>query len=197
MPTKNELRKTMKALLAALPPDQFAAEGGKAAERLAEAGVWKQFRRTLLYCSMPGEIATRPLINLAFRGGKEAYFPVTAGGRIRFYRADSEEGPWTEGAYGIREPAARSGERLFRPEDGPFLVITPGLAFDRSGNRMGRGGGFYDRFFAEMDSASAVYRAAAFCLDCQILPEVPVESLDKKVDALCAAGEFLVFHDDA
>jgi 5-formyltetrahydrofolate cyclo-ligase len=194
MQTKSELRKTMKALLAALPPEQFAAEGERAAGRLAETGVWKDSRRVLLYCSMPGEIAMRPLIDLAFRDGKEMYFPRTEGDLMRFYRVDSPDGPWTTGAFGIREPADRGEGRLFRvPDSEPFLAVTPGLAFDRSGGRMGRGGGYYDKFFAGLDAARAVYRAAGYCLACQIVSEVPVENLDKKINALCTAEEFLVF----
>ncbi|MDR2053404.1 MAG: 5-formyltetrahydrofolate cyclo-ligase [Treponema sp.] len=195
MQTKNELRKIMKALLAALPPEQFTVEGGQAARRLAETGFWKDSRRVLLYCSMPGEIAMPPLINLAFREGKETYFPKTEGDLMRFYRVDSPDGPWTTGAFGIREPADCGGGRLFRVPDAaadPFLVVTPGLAFDRAGCRLGRGGGYYDKFFAGLDASCVVYRAAAYCLACQIVREVPVECTDKRINALCTAGEFLV-----
>jgi 5-formyltetrahydrofolate cyclo-ligase len=195
MQTKNELRKTMKALLAALPPEQFTAEGECAAKRLAETGVWKDSRRVLLYCSMPGEIAMLSLTGLAFRDGKELYFPKTVGNLMRFYRVDSPSGPWTTGAFGIREPAECGEERLFRaPDAGSFLVVTPGLAFDRTGRRLGRGGGFYDRFFAGLDTSRAVYFAAGYCLACQIVDEVPIESTDKKLNALCTARDFLVFN---
>jgi 5-formyltetrahydrofolate cyclo-ligase len=196
MQTKNELRKTMKALLAALPPDQFTTEGERAAERLAETNVWKDSRRVLLYCSMPGEIAMRPLIKAAFRDGKEMYFPRTEGPLMRFYRVDSPDGPWTTGAFGIRESADCGGERLFRAPvnvPDPFLVVTPGLAFDRAGRRLGRGGGYYDRFFAGLDASHAAYYAAGYCLGCQIVRDVPVENTDKRIGALCTAGEFLVF----
>ncbi|MDR1128457.1 MAG: 5-formyltetrahydrofolate cyclo-ligase, partial [Treponema sp.] len=177
MQTKKELRKTMKALLAALPAGQFAVEGEQAAKRLAETGVWKNSRRLLLYCSMAGEIAMQPLIDLAFRGGREMYFPKVEGDIMRFYRVDSPEGPWAGGAFGIREPGECGGGRLFDAQDtDPFLVVTPGLAFDRSGGRMGRGGGLSDKFFAGLDSKRAVYCAAGYCLACQITQEVPAGS---------------------
>jgi 5-formyltetrahydrofolate cyclo-ligase len=194
--TKKDLRKTMKALLAAIPPEQFAAEGECAAKRLAGTRFWKDSRRVLLYCSMSGEIATAHLIDLAFREGREMYFPKTEGDNMRFYRVDSPDGPWTTGAFGIREPEDCGSQRLFRAErtaDAPFLVVTPGLAFDRSGGRMGRGRGYYDKFFIGLDAARAVYRAAAYCLACQVVSEVPTGNLDKKVNALCTAEEFLVF----
>jgi 5-formyltetrahydrofolate cyclo-ligase len=196
MQTKIELRKTMKALLAAIPPEQFTAEGERVAGRLAETGLWKESGRVLLYCSMPGEISMAPLIKLAFRDGREMYFPRTEGDRMRFYLVDSPNGPWTTGAFGIREPADCGEGRLFRVRDAAvdtFLVVTPGLAFDRAGGRMGRGGGYYDKFFAGLDASRAVFRADGFCLACQIVREVPVESLDKKINALCTAEEFLVF----
>jgi 5-formyltetrahydrofolate cyclo-ligase len=196
MQTKSELRKTMKALLTAIPSGQFTAEGERAAGRLTETGVWKESGRVLLYCSMPGEISMTSLIDLAFHDGKEMYFPRTEGDRMRFYRIDSPNGPWTTGAFGIREPADCGEGRLFRVQDAvsePFLVVTPGLAFDRSGGRMGRGGGYYDKLFAGLDVSRAVYRAAGYCLACQIVSKVPVENLDKRINALCTAEEFLVF----
>jgi 5-formyltetrahydrofolate cyclo-ligase len=194
MPAKQELRKTMKKWLAALPPEQFTVEGGQAAERLANTGAWQRFRKVLLYCSMPGEIAMRPLIDLAFRDGKETYFPKTEGESQRFFRIDSADGPWTVGAFGITEPADCGGDRLVRagaddPE--PVLVITPGLAFDREGRRMGRGRGYYDKFFAFLDGAS--YYSVGFCLTSQVIAEVPADNWDKKLDALCTAGGFWVF----
>jgi 5-formyltetrahydrofolate cyclo-ligase len=194
--TKKDLRETMKALLTAIPPEQFAAEGEGAAKRLAGTRFWKDSRRVLLYCSMSGEIATTPLINLAFQEGREMYFPKTEGDSMRFYRINSPDGPWTTGTFGIREPEDCGNQRLFREEHAaadPFLVVTPGLAFDRSGGRMGRGRGYYDKFFAGLDAARAVYRAAAYCLACQVVSKVPTGSLDKKVSALCTAEEFLVF----
>ena len=196
MPTKSELRKTMKALLAAIRREQLTAEGERSAGRLSETGVWKDSRRVLLYCSMPGEIAMRPLIDLAFREGREMYFPRGEGDAMRFYRVDSPDGPWTTGAFGIREPADCGGGRLFRTRDAasdPFLVVTPGLAFDRAGGRLGRGGGYYDKFFSGLDASRAVYRAAGYCLACQIADKVPVGNLDKRINALCTAEEFLVF----
>jgi 5-formyltetrahydrofolate cyclo-ligase len=113
---------------------------------------------------------------------------------MSFYRVDSPDGPWITGAFGIREPADSGSERLFHASrvPDPFLVITPGFAFDRTGSRMGRGGGYYDKFFAALDSSHAAYYAVAFCLDCQIVREVPVDLFDKKVNAVCTATEFFV-----
>jgi 5-formyltetrahydrofolate cyclo-ligase len=117
---------------------------------------------------------------------------------MRFYRVDSAQGgmaqsPWTTGAFGIREPADCSAGRLFRGEDGPALVVTPGLAFDKEGRRVGRGGGYYDKFLAFMDGKGASYYTIGFCLASQVIEEVPVDSHDKRLNALCTGEGFWSF----
>jgi 5-formyltetrahydrofolate cyclo-ligase len=112
---------------------------------------------------------------------------------MRFYRAFSAapEKGWETGAFNIREPEAAE---VFRPSRSPFLVVTPGLAFDRNGGRLGRGRAFYDRFFAELNAggtvpdtggaASATYAACGICLRCQLVDHVPTDARDKPMDAV-------------
>jgi 5-formyltetrahydrofolate cyclo-ligase len=78
---------------------------------------------------------------------------------------------------------------IWHPDLGPLheaaLIIVPGLAFDRQGNRLGRGGGYYDRLlFAERQkSPSAIAVGVGF--DHQLIDEVPHEQHDQRVDLLC------------
>ena len=76
--------------------------------------------------------------------------------------------------------------------DFPTLVLTPGLAFDREGRRLGRGAGYYDRFFAELDKDSREYTALGLCMDFQIVEKVPVEPNDKKMDGLLTGTELIL-----
>jgi len=64
------------------------------------------------------------------------------------------------------------------------LVLVPGLAFDPSFNRLGRGGGYYDRCIAALRRAPAPPKIIGLCLEQQVLNEIPVEAHDQKVDAL-------------
>jgi 5-formyltetrahydrofolate cyclo-ligase len=191
---KKELRKKMKALLKTVGESTNKTEGAEAAARLCGTDDWKRYRRVLLYVSMEDEFDTAPLLERAFAEGKEVYVPRTEGdSQMRFYRIRSMEGPWTIGAFDIREPLDCTGETLFKPGDGPALIATPALAFDRKGNRMGRGRGYYDRFFASLPEDGDFF-LCGYCLSVQIVDEVPVEPFDRRVNALCTAREYLRFN---
>jgi 5-formyltetrahydrofolate cyclo-ligase len=185
----------MKQKLNALPKRQFSDEGGLAAKRLAGTGLWKAYDRILIYLSMPDELDTSALLEIAFSEGKDVYSPkVETDTSMRFFRVTRDESSWVTGAFDIREPAGRE-EDVFRPEDGKALVISPGLAFDRSGRRLGRGKGFYDRFYEKLFAASPDSACCALCLSCQIVDEVPVEQFDRKVNAICTKDEFITITD--
>jgi 5-formyltetrahydrofolate cyclo-ligase len=154
----------MKVALAALSPAEFTAAGNAAAEKLRRSPFWQNNDTVLLFLSMAGEIDTSPLLEAAFLDKKTVYLPKieeeqggSIGQSMRFYRVFSAapEKGWETGAFNIREPAATEA---FCPSCSPFLVVTPGLAFDQSGGRLGRGRAFYDRFFAALavsDTTSA------------------------------------------
>ena len=175
--TKTELRKTVKFRLAAVAPQQFAAAGRKAAGELVRLSRWNEYRSVLVFISIKDEIDTRPIITAAFNSGKFVFAPKTDGDDPAFYQI-GQNGSHTGG--------------ILRPEDFPALVITPGLAFDRSLNRLGRGRSFYDRFFAAMDASKRNYTALGLCLDCQLFDEVPMDPWDKKLDMLLTESGFIL-----
>ena len=90
-------------------------------------------------------------------------------------RVDNMDTEFMPGPKGIMEPV---GEEIIRPEN-IDLVIVPGRAFDRSCNRVGQGGGFYDSFLTKL-RGDCVKCAPAF--DVQILDNVPVCDHDLQVD---------------
>jgi 5-formyltetrahydrofolate cyclo-ligase len=197
--SKQELRRTLRKQLAAIPPGLFQDEGKRAAEFMALYQPWQDAGTALLFLSAPGEIETAPLLDLAFRQGKRVFLPRVEGEIARFFRVESADGPWQTGAFGIREPLVENPDLIeeFPPRSGgdgkPVVLVTPGMAFDRQGNRMGHGKGYYDRFFARLDSLGLSYLRVALCLEQQIIPQVPVESWDKKMDALCTGAGILSF----
>jgi 5-formyltetrahydrofolate cyclo-ligase len=193
--TKKELRKIMKQTLNALPKEQFKAECVKAAARLIKTDLWKRYDRVLIYLSMPDELDTSALLDAAFSQGKQVYSPkVESDTTMRFFRVSRDESSWVSGAFDIREPAGKETD-VFKPEDGKALVISPGLAFDRTGNRRGRGKGFYDRFYEKLFAASPDSACCALCMSVSIVEDVPVEQFDRKVNAICTQNEFIDLQD--
>jgi 5-formyltetrahydrofolate cyclo-ligase len=201
----------MKARLAALPPDSFSLAGERAVGRLLQHPVWRRYGSLLLFLSLKDEIDTQLILEASFTAGKKVFAPRIDGlrdeegaparprGDLVFHRifpSGTKGGALRKGAYGIREPLPAPETRLGKG-DFPALILTPGLAFDPQGRRLGRGGGYYDRFLAALDagktsallegSAAALpYTAFGLCMECQLVPLLPADPWDKRMDAVCS-----------
>jgi 5-formyltetrahydrofolate cyclo-ligase len=92
----------------------------------------------------------------------------------------------SETPLGIREPA----QGVPIPVANIDLVVVPGLGFDRDGNRIGRGRGFYDRFLAHRDFQGT---SCALALEEQVVDHVPSEDMDVQVDMLVTDTEIRRF----
>lgn len=147
-PSRATLRKTMRQARRALPD----AERRRAAESLCRVLLkrpeLRKARRIALYLANDGELDPAPLARALWRLGKRLYLPVLhpyAEGRLWFaeYRPDSR---MRRNRYGIPEPDLRHAGQL--KAQALDVVLTPLVAFDTDGNRLGMGGGYYDRTFA-------------------------------------------------
>jgi 5-formyltetrahydrofolate cyclo-ligase len=129
---------------------------------------------------MKDEIDTEPLIKAVFEDKKSVFVPKIIKNSLHFFRITDLNG-LEIGAFNIREP--RSGVEL-TDQDFPACIVTPGLAFDRNGRRLGRGKGYYDRFFAEIDRKNLPYVSIGLCSAEHVVDEVPFQAFDKKVDVV-------------
>ena len=188
---KDETRKEVKAQLKKTQNEEFFSQGALAASIFNKSQIWLESKTILIFLSMKLEIDTQPLIEAALNANKKVFIPVVKGENIVFLSISSANGPWIEGPFGIREP---SGGEPLTQKDFPVLVITPGLAFDRKGNRLGKGRGYYDRFFASLDAEKRQYKTIGLCLDSQIINEVPVEKTDKKMNGLLTGKELVILN---
>lgn len=133
------------------------------------------------YASTPTEPATDVLITALRLAGHRVWVPRVREERLEWVRIDEGTG-WSSGPFGIREP------------DGPGQAVLPGttavvfmpaLAVDRDGNRLGQGGGFYDRAMLDLPTQDdgGPPRVALVFRD-EVLDSVPVEPHDLPVDAI-------------
>ncbi len=175
---KAAIRRTMHEALAALDDGERARRGRLVAERAEALPELRAAATLLLFRSLPAEVPTESLFSGALARGQRVYAPRIEGGGLVFVRI----GP---------ETRWRRGPRLAieEPEDGalladgelPALAIVPGLAFTERCDRLGRGGGHYDRALAAAPLAGRL-RTVGLSLDLQVLREIPVAPHDVAVD---------------
>ena len=133
---------------------------------------------SLGFVSYGSEICTTEILENALQDGKEVYVPKVEGREMRFYRIRSLT-ELKEGYKGIREPQGNTESYVFTPENAAgSLFLMPGSVFDPLGNRLGYGGGFYDRYLADKEALRL--RSIAVGFRCQQAKEVPVEETDIK-----------------
>jgi 5-formyltetrahydrofolate cyclo-ligase len=172
---KRLLRREISALRKAVPAERWQEAGRAVAARLAALPEWPRAARVALYAALPDELPTRALFDSLRGEGREALLPRIAGERLEFVPV----GRWEElhpGRYGVPQPPAGRAAVGLQAAD---LVVLPGVAFDARGNRLGRGGGHYDRTFA----AAAVRPVlCGVALELQLVDEVPHGAGDQPVD---------------
>ena len=137
-------------------------------ETLTKLPEYRNAERIMAYADYNHEVMTRYIIEEAWKAGKEVAVPKVVGKDMIFYRL-TDFSQLEPGYFGIPEPVR--GE-IVKWEDA--LMVMPGVAFDPENNRVGYGGGFYDRFLEKHPDITRL--AVAF--DFQILDLVPTEPTD-------------------
>jgi len=131
-----------------------------------------------LYCyvSYNQEVETRDLISYACSIGKKVAVPKVEGKEMEFYYIDSLD-DLEVGYQGILEPITTK-----KAMESKVCLLMPGLAFDTSKNRVGYGGGFYDRYLAA--HKDTVFHKLAVAFDFQVVDSIETEEFDEKVDMI-------------
>ena len=183
---KRHLRRQMKAALGAMPAEDAAAASRAACAALVAMEEFRDARAVMLYNPIPGEVDCVPIARAAWGAGKIVLLPkvLLAERRMTPVRWASPDDEMLVGSFGIGEPA--SGEDW--PIEDIDLIVVPAVAYDRRGRRLGRGGGFYDRFLAQ-DKLQATTCGLAFAQ--QIVEELPAESHDCPVEIVVTDREVL------
>ena len=142
---RRELRHKRRAMLSG----HRSALAARLARRIASSQVFQRSLRVAAYLPNDGEMDLRPLIRRAWKLGKHCYLPALNRHRLWFlpYQADT---PLVDNRFGIPEPDLSPRKRW--PLQTLDLVLAPLVAFDDNGNRLGMGGGFYDRTFSYLAS---------------------------------------------
>ena len=188
---KKLLRSRIKKLLENTAKEDFLSQGEKAAALLSSSPYWAEAKSILIFMSLTNEINTNPIIKMALEEGRKVYIPRQENGKLNFYHYASIDDPLLIGEYGIKEPYTGERYKAQKQNKENTLIITPGLAFGSKGERLGRGKGYYDIFFNELDSKEKKYVAIGMCMDFQLIDSIPTEEHDKKMDAVLTGSVFI------
>lgn len=173
--TKQDVRRSVRARIGALPIAERARLSADLCRRLETTEAWRRTRTILLYASLPDEVDTAPLIAAARQQAKRVVLPAVDGDRLilRYYEASQ----MTTGRFSILEPMA-SAERLVDVARIDLAVI-PGRAFTSDGLRLGRGRGYYDRLLPALHCPTV-----GLAFPCQVWDALPTDPWDVRLSAV-------------
>lgn len=179
MDEKKALRIEIRQLKRACPLEERRRKSLSVWEAVERDEVFQQAETVLAYWSMDDEVYTHDFVN-KWAGSKTLLLPCVKGDELELRYFDGEERLQPGEGYAIPEPV---GE-LFTDWGKIDLILVPGVAFDKSGNRLGRGKGYYDKVLKQTGACKV-----GVCFDFQLVERVPVEPHDVKMDRVVASGE--------
>ena len=171
---------------AAISPLRRAALSRRIGRRVMMLSVFRSCRVLIAYAPFRGEVDCLPIVKAALREKKIVAMPrIVPGRRLEFHRIGSPA-ELSPGAFGILEPPPCTATRIAgRRAD---LTLVPAVAFSLTGQRLGYGGGYYDRFLRNRHGT-----ALGLAFDEQLAADLPVGRDDERIDALVTPRRFVFF----
>lgn len=190
--SRNLLRKTIRTARKSLSEIEQTQASLNACQRMLDALQANKAQHVALYLTHDGELATPPLIAALWQMGINTYLPRLHpfnAGQLLFlhYTADT---PMQPNQFGILEP--KLDVRAIIPVTELDVVITPLVAFDLMGNRMGMGGGYYDRTLANWQLKGKPL-PMGYAHDCQQVTSLPCEYWDVPLPFIITPSRVLTF----
>ncbi|KAG7468111.1 hypothetical protein MATL_G00139390 [Megalops atlanticus] len=184
---KQALRKEIKKRVATLGDQEKLRQSHIVTQKLLKHPKYESSRRIAVFLSMNDEVRTEEIIEDIFRRGKECFIPkyLTNSSHMDMLRLaeakDIQSLPLT--SWNIRQPGDKEEREEALTTGGLDLILMPGLGFDKGGNRLGRGKGFYDTYLERcMRHPKGKPYTIGLAFKEQICKEVPVDDNDIHID---------------
>ncbi len=174
---KSELRRAIRAEIRSLSVEERAEAARQIAAEIESDERFRAAQTIAAFMPLGDEPPLREAVE-RWAQSKRVVVPKIEGDDMRFYDFRAEQ--MASGAFGIEEPQHAvlcSAEQI-------EVMVVPGVAFTRSGARMGRGRGYYDRYLGAAEAAH-IYKIGT-CFACQLTDELPTESYDVAMDRVVA-----------
>ncbi|MGF1687735.1 5-formyltetrahydrofolate cyclo-ligase [Photobacterium japonica] len=175
---RHTLRQQIRQQRRALSANEQTQAAHDLLTRFTRSPTLAQAHHIALYLAYDGEIDTQPLIHWLWQQGRDVYLPVLhpfSPGHLLFLHYTPTT-PMHTNRYGIAEP--KLDVRAVKPAMALDLICTPLVAFDLLGQRLGMGGGYYDRTLMQWHQHRQGPRPVGLAHDCQHVTSLPVEAWD-------------------
>ena len=168
------MRSNVRQLKKRYTAEQLQEKSTAVIEQLKRNPFIKDASVIMLYYSLADEVFTHTVIKELADQGKRILLPVVIDSENMELREYHDDNDLSIGAYDIMEPTGK----LFTNYDIIDVAVVPGMMFDKKGNRLGRGKGYYDRFLKKIRDVHKI----GICFDFQIADSIPCEDNDVSVD---------------
>ncbi len=186
---KTILRKKIQNDRLSLSSEAVTIKSNQIASQLFSTLAYKNAQTLLLYMDFRNEVQTSTIIHHCLMHQKAIVLPVVSldKKKLLLVQINSLEEDLVLSAYGIYEPIVHL-DRLKTIED-IDLILTPGVAFDSRGNRLGYGAGYYDKLLEKRPSKLITYGLA---FDLQIVDDLPHDAYDQPVNAIITESRIIL-----
>jgi 5-formyltetrahydrofolate cyclo-ligase len=183
---KKNLRAIMIACRDALPGERAAAWSEIVQRQVIASEPYRDASAVVLYAAIGNEVSTDRILADALASDRAVFYPrIDASTGAIVARRILDRSELARGAYGILEPP-ESAEVLDSKSFAKVLVCVPGVAFGLEGQRLGRGGGHYDRFIGQL-GGEAITVGLAFSF--QLLDRIPETGLDRRLNFIVTESD--------
>ncbi|MCL4105960.1 UNVERIFIED_CONTAM: hypothetical protein GTU68_058266, partial [Idotea baltica] len=150
---KEQLRSHFRQRRQSLTQNQQRAAAQAVTTHALALPQWDSVHRVALYAASDGEIDTTALAQHCFAKGVEVFLPVVGDDKQMLFAQWQHDDVLSRNRYGIAEPAIQSAQQPLSNMD---LIFMPLVAWDKKGNRLGMGGGYYDRALAQLPNQTLI-----------------------------------------
>jgi len=167
---KTTLRNELRLAIKNLPQAYFSLSGNKMSSILFDSEIYKNATTVMCFVSVKGEPDTMPILKGILADGKRLLLPIIRDNEM--LAAQTKDFNFEIGKYNIPEP---KGEVVDKKDID--LILLPCLSCNKSGERLGKGGGYYDRFLREYNGTTVI-----LCTEKLIRDNIPTEEHDEKCE---------------
>lgn len=189
---KKTARSQLKQILAKIPRETIETESSIVATKVIQTPQFINSKTISIFLNSPGEISTFEIMKAAFEANKRVYIPICDGFVMKMVILKDLNDFYSliPNSWQIPEPLETDNRESTLDLD---LIIMPGLGFDKEGNRIGFGKGYYDTFLSKCFQNALERKVSrpftiAITLTAQVVDKVPVDSNDIKPDRIITAA---------